>query len=71
MAEPFTPKAGTVEILEALAVRCEDRAGVFDAVAAGWGPKDRDQACGDAGIAAGFKGAAEFVREAITALGKP
>jgi hypothetical protein len=65
-----SPEAGTAEALEALAVRCEERAAVFDTVAAGWGPKDRDQALGDAGIAAGFRGAAEFAREALTALDK-
>lgn len=65
------PETGTAEVLEALAVRCEERAAVFDAVAAGWGPKDREQALGDAGIAAGFRGAAEYAREALAALDKP
>lgn len=54
--------------LENVAAHCEERASTFNSVAANWGPDDRDQAYGDGGIAAGYSGAAEYVREAIKDL---
>jgi hypothetical protein len=66
--EVETTKAEVKDALEALAVRCEERASTFDTVAANWGSDDREQAYGDAGIASGYRGAAEYAREAIEAL---
>jgi hypothetical protein len=66
--EAETAKAGANAALEALAVRCDERASTFDTVAANWGADDREQAYGDAGIASGYRGAAEYAREAIEAL---
>lgn len=54
--------------LENVAAHCEERASTFNSVAANWGSDDRDQAYGDGGIAAGYSGAAEYVREAIKDL---
>lgn len=56
------------EALESLAVHCEERAATFDAVASNWGPNDREQAYGDAGIGAGYRGGAEYARAEIKSI---
>lgn len=56
------------EALEDVAVHCEERSVTFNSVASNWGPSDREQAYGDAGIAAGYSSAAEYARGAIEVL---
>lgn len=65
-----SPNEETIKLLKALADYWENRAGVHDEVAARWDNSraGKEQCLMDSGIAGGYRGASDDLREAIESL---
>ena len=68
--EAFKPDKNTLNMLEALASYWESRAVMHEGIGKRWDdtPEGREQKIMDYGIAAGYRGPAEGLREAIASL---